>query len=135
MIYVFYSTMYEQLQFELPKKPFINEKSFTAWFWCQIHNIGWFRHKISDMSIDAKPCDSIIGFNWLFALVEFKIGKEIKKVDVYKKLRPCQAFGLSRYKKNWWVSLVIYYNQLHHQYRVMEYNEQLLITFTVKEKI
>lgn len=122
--------MYKELQFPLPQKPFKNEAEFTRWFWRMVHDSGGFWHKISDMSMDAKPSDGIIAINWLVWLVEIKVGKEKTKVDIYKKLRPCQRYGLSQYKKNWWTSIVIYYNQIFHQYRVMDYSNKLLLSFS-----
>lgn len=122
----------EILYFNLPEKPFINEKTFTAWLWKNIHISWWLRFKLSDMDISLKPCDAVIALNWVVWLCEIKVGNEKNKVDVFKKLRPNQAFGLRRYKKNWGLSIVIYYSKLYHKYRVMEFEEEMLLSLTSK---
>jgi hypothetical protein len=109
------------------EKPFPNEAKFTAWFGKKIHDAWWMRFKLSDMDISLKPCDAVIALNWIVGLCEIKVGNEKNKVDVFKKLRPNQAFGLRRYKKNWWLSIVVYYSKLYHKYRVMEFEEEMLV--------
>lgn len=113
-------------------KHFDNEKTFTTWLGKEIHKKWWLWHKISDMDISLKPCDAIIAFNWVVWLCEIKVGNEKNKVDVFKKLRPNQAFGLRRYKNNWWLSIVIYYSKLYHKYRVMEFEEEMLLVLASK---
>lgn len=113
-------------------KKFDSEKQFTMRFGKQIHSIWGMRHKISDWSVDLKPCDAIIALNWVVWLCEIKVGNEKNKVDIFKKLRPNQAFGLRRYKKNWWLSIVIYYSKLYHKYWVMEFEEEMLLTLASK---
>lgn len=122
--------MQQNLMFQLPtlqKHSFISEKEFTTWFWNQIDKKWWLWHKISDQSSDLKPCDWIVAINWLCWLVEIKVWNEKKKINVFKKLRPNQAFGLRKYKQNWWTSIVVYYSKLHHKYWVMEFEEEMLL--------
>lgn len=119
----------QNLIFELDKS-FDSEAKFTSWFWKKIHFAWGMRHKISDWSIDNKPCDSILALNWVYWLCEIKVWNEKKKVDVFKKLRPNQAFGLRRWQQNWWLSMVVYYSKLYNKYRVMEFEEEMILTFS-----
>ena len=115
----------QKLQFEPYPIPFKSEKAFTAWFWKKIHDRWWMWHKISDMSINYKPSDAIIWWEWICWLVEIKLWKEKTKVDIHKLLRKNQIFALERYKKNGGLSIVIYYNQVHHCYWIFEYSEDM----------
>jgi len=117
--------MLEKLNFKLPQQPFTNEKSFTARLWREIHSKRWFWHKISDQSQNYKPCDSIFWIDWFCWLVEIKYWKETRNVNVSKKLRRNQQFALERYQKNGWQSIVIYYSQPLHKYRIMEYSKDM----------
>lgn len=118
------------LQYTLPNKPFKNEAEFTTWFGRQIKEHWWFRHKISDMSIELKPFDWILAVDWYIAAVEIKVSDHKHKVNVYKMLRDNQKTWLAKYKKNWWNSLVIYYNKIINQYFIREYNpDNLIIKF------
>jgi len=118
--------------FDLPEKSFKNEKEFTSWFWKAVHDKWGMWHKISDMSADMKPWDAII---WLWGvcwILEIKHGREKKRVDVYKKLRPNQKFWLNRYQKNGGTAIVIYYNEFHHRYWVCNYSEDMDLLFVSK---
>lgn len=110
-------------QFPLPPAPFPNEAKFTAWFWWEIRKRWWFWHKISDASIDYKPADAIVWLDWLTCLLEIKHWKEKREVNLFKKLRANQSFWLKRRRKNWWKSLVIYYNQTYHKYYIIVFDE------------
>lgn len=79
------------------------------------------------MSMDLKPSDWIVGINWVCWLIEIKVWLEKNKVDIYKKLRPNQKFGLRRYKNNWWESIVVYYSKLYHKYWVMTFDEEMIL--------
>ena len=118
------------LQFPLPAKWFKNEAEFTTRFGRQIKERWGFRHKISDMSIELKPFDWILALNWYVAAVEIKVSDHKHKVDVYKMLRDNQKTWLAKYKKNWWNSLVIYYNKIINEYFIREYDpDNLIIKF------
>lgn len=126
--------MLSQLIFPIEKptwepinKPFNSEKDFTTRLGRQIHQAWWFWHKMSDMDISLKPADSLFALNWVYWICEIKVWNEKNKVDVFKKLRPNQAFGLRRWKKNWWLSVVIYYSKLYNKYRVMEFEEEMIL--------
>lgn len=131
MIFIPKTTMQQSLLYFIPpNKPFKNEAEFTTWFWRQIKEHWWFRHKISDMSIELKPFDWILAIDWYVAAVEIKVSDHKHKVDVYKMLRDNQKTWLAKYKKNWWNSLVIYYNKVINQYFIREYNpDDLVIKF------
>jgi len=124
----------DKLVFTLPIwHTFKDEKSFTAWFWKKIHDMWGMRHKISDMSIDSKPADSIISFNWISWLLEIKHWREKTKVDIGKKLRMNQHFWLNRYQKNGGTSIVIYYNEFHHKYWIFEYKPEIQLVLPEKK--
>ena len=123
----------EKLMFKLPDFIFESEKAFTAWLGRQIHDAGGLWHKISDMGIDAKPADAIFALDWLAGIIEIKVWNEKLRVDIHPKLRDCQVFWLKRYQKNWWLSLVVYYNKYHHKYRVMEYTPELNLVFSASK--
>lgn len=120
----------ENIMFELPTTIFKDEKSFTTRLGARIDEAWWFWHKISDMSADNKPSDSIVGINWLCWLLEIKHWHEKNKVDVYKKLRNNQTFFLRRRKKNGGLSIVIYYNTIHHKYWIFEFDEEMQLVFS-----
>lgn len=119
------------LQFPLPNKIFRNEAEFTSWFGRQIKDKWWFWHKISDMSIELKPFDAILALDWYIAAVEIKVSDHKQKVNVTKMLRDNQRSWLSKYKKNWWNALVIYYNKICNKYFIREYTdtEDIIIKF------
>lgn len=115
------------LQFPLPNKIFRNEAEFTIWFGRQIKEKWWFRHKISDMSIELKPFDAILALDWYVAAVEIKVSDHKHKINVSKMLRDNQRSWLSKYKKNWWNALVIYYNKIVNKYFIREYTDEDII--------
>lgn len=118
--------MKEKLVFPIQtSKHFADEKTFSSRFWRQIHSNWWFRHKISDMSIDAKPCDAVIWLGWYTCLCEIKVWNNKKKVDVYNLLRPNQKFWLRKRKENWWNSIVVYYSKIHHKYWVLNFSNNM----------
>jgi len=125
-----YYTMFNKFYFELPDKAFESEAKFTSRFWKQIINNKWFRHKISDQSSWNKPCDSIVWLFWKTFLLEIKVWKNKTKVDVFNMLRPNQKFFLQRRQDNWWTSIVIYYSKYHNEYTVMNYSNDMILTFS-----
>lgn len=115
------------------QKPFKNEKEFTNRFGKQIRDRWGFWHKISDMSLEHKPCDAIIGLWWYTWLCEIKVSDHKRKVDVYNMLRPNQKRGLKRRQKNGGTSIVVYYNKHHHQYFVLNFDEKMELLFTKQD--
>lgn len=92
----------------------LKEKDITSWFWQQVRKHFWFFHKISDQSSDLKPCDCIVWveFDWfkISWLIEFKISKNKKKMNVDSLLRPNQRQWLKLRKDNNWQALVWLYS-------------------------
>jgi len=102
---------------------FKDEASFTTWYGRQIKDIGGFWFKIPDDSMWAKPYDAVACFWGVTYNIEIKVGDEKKKVDVYKKLRPQQAYSLRCVAQNWGAALVLYYSKVYNKFWEITFHE------------
>lgn len=117
----------KDLYFQLPKKPFTWKKveaQFTTRLFKKIKDNWWHAWKLSDMDIRKKPYDWLIVYGWLDAKVEVKQSSNKKSVDLFKMLLPNQVVWLSRVQENLGLSLVIYYNNFHHKYWIIEFSKE-----------
>ena len=116
----------QKMSFKVSKK-LNNEREFTSRFGSEIKKRGWFFHKISDMDIRPKPFDAILSWDGIVCGIEFKCTKS-KKCRPYRMLRWSslkntwpQVKGLTEYQENGWLSLVIVFNKVLQQYKVIDF--------------
>lgn len=119
----------EKLLFSLSKKC-KSESDFTSWYGSEIKKRGWFFHKISDMDIRPKPFDAIMAWDGIIWAIEFKSVWVLKSCHPFRLLRwssPSkpwsQVKGLQWFQDNWWLSLVIVFNKLLQQYKVIDFKD------------
>ena len=94
---------------------FESEAKFqTAFLKYMVEKDTWW-YKLPDTGYWLKPFDMFYVEEWRAYWMELKLFKKkelLSYEQIYKELRPNQIWGLYKFQQAWWVSLIVWYDNI-----------------------